>query len=185
MAREFATFLGEMIRNPGEVRAIAPSSRACARLMTKGVESTTGPIVEIGPGTGSFTRALLDRGVDPERLTLLELNPRFCDELRHRFPGVRILNRSAEEIVDIGLRDVGAVISGVPLLARPDLQRRVVGRAFEVIAHDGFFTQISYASTSPLNAKMRADLGITATKRGRIWANLPPAWVYEYRRHAT
>ncbi len=82
MASDFTVFLGEMMRRPNEVRAIAPSSAAVARKMTEGVERTTGPVVEIGPGTGSFTRAILDRGVAPERLTLVELNPRFCEELR-------------------------------------------------------------------------------------------------------
>lgn len=182
MPRDFAVFLGEMIRNPDEVRAIAPSSAATAKLISEGVEQVRGPIVEIGPGTGAFTKAILARGIAPERLTLLELNPRFCDDLREKFPGVNVLNRSAEDIRDIGLTDVGAVISGVPVLARPDLQRAVVGRAFEVMAPDGFFTQITYANNSPVTPAMQAELGLSTRKRGTIWANLPPARVYEYRR---
>ncbi|TNE66356.1 MAG: methyltransferase type 12 [Rhodobacteraceae bacterium] len=182
MPRDFAVFLGEMIRNPDEVRAIAPSSAAAARLMTAGVEKVTGPLVEIGPGTGVFTKAILARGVAPERLTLLELNPRFCDDLREKFPGVTVLNRSAEDIRDIGLTGVGAMISGVPVLARPDLQRAVVGRAFEVMAPGAFFTQITYANSSPVTPAMQAELGLSAVKRGTVWANLPPARVFEYRR---
>lgn len=184
MPRDLAVFLGEMIRNPDEVRAIAPSSAAVARLMTAGIEKVTGPLVEIGPGTGVFTKAILARGVAPERLTLLELNPRFCDDLRAKFPGVTVLNRSAEEIRDIGLSDIGAVISGVPVLARPELQRAVVGRAFDVMAPDAFFTQITYANSSPVTPAMQAELGLRAIKRGTIWANLPPARVFEYRRRS-
>ncbi|SFI74005.1 class I SAM-dependent methyltransferase [Celeribacter neptunius] len=182
MPRDFAVFLGEMIRNPDEVRAIAPSSAATARLMTEGVETVPGPIVEIGPGTGAFTKAILARGINPERLTLLELNPRFCADLRAKFPGVTVLNRSAEEIRDIGLEAVGAVISGVPVLARPDLQRAVVGRAFEVMAPEGFFTQITYANTSPVTPEMQRELGLSSRKRGSVWANLPPARVFQYHR---
>lgn len=182
MPRDFAVFLGEMIRNPDEVRAVAPSSNATAKIMTEGVETTTGPIVEIGPGTGAFTKAILARGVAPERMTLLELNPRFCEELREKFPGVTVLNRSAEDIREIGLSNVSAVISGVPVLARPELQRAVVGHAFDVIAQDGFFTQITYANSSPVTPDMQAELGISSVKRGTIWANLPPARVFEYRR---
>ena len=182
MPRDFAVFLGEMIKNPDEVRALAPSSGATAKLMTEGVQTTTGPIVEIGPGTGAFTKAILARGVAPDRLTLLELNPRFCAELHDKFPGVRVLNRAAEDMCDLGLSQVSAVISGVPVLARPELQRAVVGRAFDVLADDGFFTQITYANHSPVTKDMQRELSIRAYKRGTVWANLPPARVFEYRR---
>lgn len=185
MPGDFTVFLGEMIRNPDEVRAIAPSSTGAARLMSAGVELVSGPIVEIGPGTGAFTRAILARGIAPERLTLLELNPRFCDDLREKFPGVTVLNRPAEDICDMGLCNVGAVISGVPVLARPELQRAVVGRAFEVMAPHGFFTQITYAASSPVTPDMQRELGLVTIKRGTIWANLPPARVFEYSRKMT
>lgn len=185
MPNDFAVFLGEMIRRPGEVRALAPSSGATARMITEGVEDISGPIVEIGPGTGSFTRAILARGIAPHRLTLLEMNPRFCDELRARFPGVQVLNRVAQDIGRLGLSNIGAVISGVPILARPQLQREVVGRAFDVMAPGGFFTQITYSGKSPVTAEMQAELGIAAIRRGTVWTNLPPARVFEYRRRAS
>ncbi|CUH68783.1 16S ribosomal RNA methyltransferase KsgA/Dim1 family protein [Thalassovita gelatinovora] len=182
MASDFAVFLGEMIRRPTEVVAIAPSSAAVARRMTEGVEQVQGPIVEIGPGTGSFTRAILDRGVAPERLTLMEMNPRFCETLREKFPGVTVLNRPAQDIERIGLRDIGAVISGVPVLARPQIQRDVVGRAFRVMARDGFFTQITYSANAPISPDMQAELGLRADKRATVWANLPPARVFSFYR---
>ena len=185
MPRDFAVFLAEMIRNPDEVRAIAPSSTAVARLMTEGVEHVCGPIVEIGAGTGAFTREILARGVDPARLTLLELNPRFCVELCAKFPGVRVVNRPAEDIRDIGLNQIGAVISGVPVLAKPALQRAVVGHAFNVMAEGAFFTQITYANSSPVSSELQGELGLSAEKRGTVWANLPPARVFEYRRRAS
>ncbi|AJE47214.1 class I SAM-dependent methyltransferase [Celeribacter indicus] len=182
MPPEFAVFLGEMIRNPGEVRAIAPSSSGAARLITAGLEAVRGPIVEIGAGTGAFTRAILARGIAPERLTIFELNPRFCTDLREKFPGVRVLDRPAEDIAEAGLSEVGAVVSGVPVLAKPALQRAVVGRAFRVMAQDGFFTQITYANSSPVTPEMQAELGLVSVKRGTVWANLPPARIFEYRR---
>ena len=182
MASDFAVFLGEMMRNPMEVSAIAPSSAAVARRMTEGVEHVTGPIVEIGPGTGSFTRAILDRGVSPERLILMELNPRFCEELRSRFPGVTVLNRPAQEIEQIDVKNLGCVISGVPVLARPQIQREVVGRAFNVLAPDGVFVQITYSPNAPIPTEVQAQMGIVGRKRGTVWANLPPARVFEFRR---
>ncbi|MCA0919868.1 class I SAM-dependent methyltransferase [Pseudooceanicola nanhaiensis] len=184
MASDFAVFLGEMMRRPKEVSAIAPSSQAVARMMTAGVEQVSGPIVEIGPGTGSFTRAILDRGVAPERLILMEMNPRFCETLREKFPGVTVLNRPAQEIESLGLAHIGSVISGVPVLARPQIQREVVGRAFKVMAPGGVFVQITYSPNAPIPPEVQAELGVRATKRGTVWANLPPARVFEFRRSA-
>lgn len=182
MASDFTVFLGEMMRRPKEVSAIAPSSAGVARKMTEGVEAVTGPIVEIGPGTGSFTRAILERGIAPERLILMELNPRFCEELRRKFPGVRVLNQPAQEIERIGVKDLGCVISGVPVLARPQIQREVVGNAFRVMAPDGVFVQITYSPNAPIPPEVQAEMGLTARKRGTVWANLPPARVFEFRR---
>ncbi|WP_421704328.1 class I SAM-dependent methyltransferase [Aliiroseovarius sp.] len=182
MPAPITLFLKETLRRPKEVVAIAPSSAATARKMTAGVEDVDGPIVEIGPGTGVFTKAILDRGVAPERLTLLEMNANFCDALRTRFPGVTVLNRPAQEIQEIGLEGISAVISGVPVLARPQIQREVVGRAFDVMAPDGFFTQITYSPRAPIAPDMRAELGLSTHHRGMIWGNLPPAHVFEFRR---
>jgi len=182
MASDFTVFLGEMMRRPGEVRAIAPSSAAVARKMTEGVENVAGPVIEIGPGTGSFTRVILDRGVAPERLILMELNPRFCEELKRKFPGVTVLNKPAQEIETIGIKNVGSVISGVPILAQPELQKAVVGSAFKVLSDNGNFVQITYSPNSPISAERLAEMGLMVQKRGTVWANLPPARVFEYRR---
>ena len=182
MASGFGLFLGEVLRHPAEVVAIAPSSAAVARRMTDGLDGITGPVVEIGPGTGSFTRAILARGVAPEQLTLMETNARFCDSLERQFPGVRVLNRPAQEIDQIGLERISAVISGVPVLARPTIQREVVGRAFNVMAPEGFFSQITYSPNAPIAPPMQRELGLRAEKRATVWVNLPPARVFVFHR---
>ncbi len=182
MASDFAIFLGEMMRRPTQVVAIAPSSAATARLMTEGIEYVKGPIVEIGPGTGSFTKAILERGVAPDRLTLMEMNPRFCEALCEKFPGVRVINRPAQDIEKIKLSGIGAVVSGVPVLSRPTIQREVVGRAMNVMAQDGFFTQITYSPQSPISDEMQHELGVSSEKLGTVWANLPPARVFKFRK---
>lgn len=181
MPRDHALFLGQFLRNPSEISAIAPSSPSVAQKMTEGLEKVRGPIVEIGAGTGTFTRAILDRGVEPSRLTLIELNPRFCEALAERFPGVRVINRPAQDIALLGLRDLGAVISGVPVLARPQVQRQVVGAAFRVMAPGGVFVQITYAASSPIPEEMLDELGLVSVRRGTVWTNLPPARVFEFR----
>jgi phosphatidylethanolamine/phosphatidyl-N-methylethanolamine N-methyltransferase len=181
MPRDFAVFIGQVIRRPREISAIAPSSATVARAMTQDLEHTTGPIVEIGPGTGVFTKAILERGVAPERLTLMEMNPVFCENLRQKFPGVTVLNRPGEEIADIGLTGISAVISGVPMLARPQLQRMIVGPALRVLAANGTFVQFTYSPNSPITETMQEELGVSVEKRATVWANLPPARVFVFR----
>ena len=182
MANDMGLFFGELLRHPAEVSALLPSSGAVAWRMTEGVDRHTGPVVEIGPGTGSFTKAILARGVAPEQLTLLETNARFCEILRARFPGVRVLNQPAQDIEKLGLSEIGAVISGVPVLARPKIQREVVGPAFRLMKPDGFFTQITYSPNPPISAEMQRELGLSVEKLGTIWVNLPPARVFVFRR---
>ncbi len=180
MASDIALFLGEMVRRPTQVVAIAPSSAATARLMVRGLEKTKGPIVEIGPGTGSFTKAILASGVAPERLTLMEMNPRFCQILARKFPGVRVVNRPAQDIQSLGTTGIEAVISGIAILSRPTLQREIVGRALKVMAPNGFFNQFTYSTHSPISSEMQQELGVTVEKLGTAWINLPPARVFQF-----
>jgi phosphatidylethanolamine/phosphatidyl-N-methylethanolamine N-methyltransferase len=181
MVREIAVFFGELLRHPAGVAAIAPSSAATALRITLGLENVQGPVVEIGPGTGSFTRAILARGVAPERLTLMETSERFCVELERQFPGVRVLNRPAQDIAGIGLEGIGAVISGVPVLARPRIQRAVVGEALKVMRPDSFMNQITYSPLPPIPPEMREELGIEVEDLGVVWANIPPAHIFRFR----
>ena len=74
------------------------------------------------------------------------------------------------------------MISGVLVLARPTIQREVVGHALNVMAKDGQFVQITYSPEAPISPAMQAELGVVAKKRGTVWANLPPARVFEFRR---
>lgn len=180
--RDVAMFFGELVRDPEGVAALAPSSAAAADLMATGLECVTGPVVELGPGTGSFTRAILARGVAPERLTLLETSPRFCEELRARFPGVRVLNRPAEELDRIGLENVGAVVCGVPVLSRPAMQRGILGAAFRVMRRGGFLNQITYVPVPPVPAAMRRELGLDVVRVGMTVANFPPAHIFRFHR---
>ena len=91
-----ARFLGRWARNPLQTGAVAPSGKHLAQLMASYVDvNGTGPIVELGPGTGPVTSALLRHGVAPERLFLLEYSSEFCDLLRKRFPGVTVIQGDA------------------------------------------------------------------------------------------
>ena len=176
-------FLRNWAGNPLRVGAVAPSSQELCRLMAQYVEDDRpGIIVELGPGTGTVTQAMLDRGIDPSRLVLIEYSPDFCELLRTRFPGVKIVNGNAYALADV-MRELGdppvaSVISGLPLVSKPLPQRQALLReAFNRMAPGAPFIQFSYMLMPPVNGLV----GITISSTRWVLANLPPARVWLYR----
>lgn len=180
---DLGLFMKQLILRPTQVVAIAPSSDDLARAMVAHLMPATGRVVEFGAGTGKLTRAILNRGIAPRDLTVFEMNPDFCDRLRQLFPGITVHCMGAEAAsgtVDAG---VGAVISGLPLLSMTAItQMSIVGGAFRMLAKGAVFTQFTYSSRPPVLAGVAAELGLTATKGEKVWANLPPARVWHYHR---
>ena len=183
MTDDLALFRRRLLRNPRQVSAIAPSSRTLARAMTLGLGPKSGKVVEFGPGTGRFTEAILARGVRPEDLTLFELDEEFVAHLRARFPGVTVHQRPAQEAVDLVGSDVGTVVSGLPLLSMPtEVREGIIDAAFQILAPRGRFVQFTYGSRPPLPPEIITAQGLTVNKGHKVWANLPPATVYRFRR---
>src|SRR4051794_41277647 len=84
-------FLRSWIEKPLHVGAVMPSGRVLARTMAQYVEvDSQGPVIELGPGTGAITNALIAHGVDQKRLALVENKPGFCALLRARYPQVNV-----------------------------------------------------------------------------------------------
>ncbi len=151
--------------------------------MTLGLGPNSGKVVEFGPGTGRFTEAMLARGVPAENITLFELDSEFVAHLRAKFPGVTVHQLGAETAASLLAPDVSVVISGLPLLSMPDeVRRAIVGAAFAILAPRGRYVQFTYGSRPPLPAETIEALGLTVNKGHKIWANLPPARVYRFRR---
>jgi len=90
-AADILPFVRAWVRNPLRVAAVAPSGPAVSSLMAQEITADTGPVLELGPGTGVFTRALLKRGVRQQDLTLVEYGSEFIPLLQRRFPGARVL----------------------------------------------------------------------------------------------
>jgi phospholipid N-methyltransferase len=183
---DFVQFFRSWISNPMQVSAIAPSGERLARLMTKEVEALDEPILELGPGTGVFTRALLARGVRECDLTLIEFGAEFVDKLSDRFPQARIVQMDAGKIAEAGLFDktpVGAVVSGLPLLAMSPAQvASIISGAFSVLRPGGSFYQFTYGPRCPVQRPILERLGLQATRIGGTVRNLPPASVYRISR---
>jgi phosphatidylethanolamine/phosphatidyl-N-methylethanolamine N-methyltransferase len=125
------TFFLAWIRDPRRIAAIAPSSPWLAAAMTASIAPTCAPVIELGPGTGVFTDALLERGVPEHRLALVELGDEFLDALRTRYPRATLVRQDASRLGSIqffGGELAGAVVSGLPLLSMPPARVRRVLR---------------------------------------------------------
>lgn len=183
--RDELRFLRTWIEKPLTVGAVAPSGKHLARVMANYVDpNVPGPIVELGPGTGPVTEALLERGIAPERLTLVEFDPDFCRLLRGKFPGVNVVQGDAyslrETLADVLCEPAAAFVSGLPLFNKPLKMRLVLlDQAFELMQKDAPFVQFTYNAISPIP---RSHDGIRAEASGRVWRNFPPARVWVYRK---
>lgn len=181
-----ARFLKSWIEKPLVTGAVSPSGRALARCMAGHVDPHgRGPVIELGPGTGSVTEALLERGVKPERLIAVEFNPEFVPHLEARFPGIRVVRGDAYAVKDVlaGLLEgpVGAVVSSLPLLTRPvEVRVKLLEDCLALAGPNAPFIQFTYGLVPPIPRE--AVRGVEASPSPRIWWNLPPAQVWIYRR---
>ena len=186
MSHDFMSFFLAWLAAPGRVGAIAPSGDALAELITREIGPRTGSVVELGAGTGAFTYKLLERGVRPADLSLVEYGSEFAKTLQIRFPGARVLWMDAARIGSSGLfrsKDVGAVVSGLPLLnMSPRKVIAILDGAFTVIRPGGAFYQFTYGVTCPVRRPILDRLGLKATLIDRALLNVPPAAVYRFTR---
>ena len=178
-------FIRSWIEKPLSTGAVMPSGRFLARAMARLVDpEIPGPVVELGPGTGPVTEALVEQGVDPARLVLVEFNPVFCRLLRSRYPEATVVQGDAyrlKHLLGSLLRDpAAAVVSGLPLFNKPLRTRlRLISDAFGLLLPHAPFIQFTYAVVSPIPRNLP---GVHARSSERIWRNLPPAQVWVYRK---
>ena len=177
-------FLRGLIARPKSVGAIAPSSPALARAIAAQVDpSGTAPVLELGPGTGVVTEALIERGIAPERIVAIEYDRDFARRVASRFPRMHVINGDAFDLANaLGERftePFAAIVSGLPLLNFPPRQRQaLIESALDRLAPGAPFVQFSYGMHSPAIASG----AFTVTLAAFVWKNLPPARVWVYRR---
>ncbi|WP_371260783.1 class I SAM-dependent methyltransferase [Bradyrhizobium sp. Cp5.3] len=165
------------------VGAIAPSGPVLADLITSGVDPSDGPVLELGPGTGVFTEALLARGVRQSDLTLVESGSDFASVLRMRFPEARVLRMDAARLGVcrlFGSAPLGSAISGLPLLnMSPRKVTAILTGVFSLLRKGGAFYQFTYGVRCPVSRRLLDRLGLKASLHGRVLRNFPPARVYK------
>jgi phosphatidylethanolamine/phosphatidyl-N-methylethanolamine N-methyltransferase len=178
-------FIRSWMEKPLATGAVMPSGKPLARAMARCVDPRTeGPVIELGPGTGAVTSALVEQGIDPSRLVLVEFNPAFCGLLRARYPDATVVQGDAygiKRLLGSLLRHpAAAVVSGLPLFTRPlRFRLRLLADAFTLLAPEAPFVQFTYAVVPPIP---RAYSGAHARASERIWMNIPPARVWVYRK---
>lgn len=178
-------FLRSWIEKPLHMGAVMPSGKLLARTMANYVDPrSTGPVVELGPGTGAITSALVEQGIDQKRLVLVEYNPAFCLLLRDRYPQATVVQGDAYKLRDtlwnVLAAPASAVVSGLPLVTKPMLTRlKLIRDAFSALAPASPFIQFTYSVAPPIPKSLP---GISTEASERIWMNLPPARVWVYRK---
>jgi phosphatidylethanolamine/phosphatidyl-N-methylethanolamine N-methyltransferase len=183
--REAALFFVRWLQAPHRIGAVAPSSRHLGRAMARQVAGAgPGPIVELGGGTGSVTRALLEVGIAPERLVVVERDEKLHRILQTHFPKLRILRGDARGLrrllTPLGITEAAAVVSSLPLVSMPRMtMNRILAECFALLGPGRPLVQFTYGLTSPI---ARERLGLTGRIAARVWANLPPASVWRYER---
>ncbi len=184
------TFFRQWLKNPLTTAALSPSSRQLARLMMQELPPGAQRVIELGGGTGVFTRALLDQGIAPDKLMVLELNQELHQYLAQRFVNARVVCGDARELerlvreyhfADAGTVD--AVISGLGLLSMSRrMQREIMEAAFGVMSPQGRLIQFTYGPVSPVPREVLDELGLKVRRGGFAWWNMPPASVFVFER---
>jgi phosphatidylethanolamine/phosphatidyl-N-methylethanolamine N-methyltransferase len=177
-------FIRSWLDKPLTTGAVMPSGKMLARTMARYVNTEVeGPVIELGPGTGAVTDALVEHGVDPARLVLVEFNPVFCRMLRSRFPAAIVVQGDAYALRRLigNYEPAAAIVSGLPLMTKPfKLRNRLIADAFDLMAPAAPFVQFTYAMVgSPIPKR---PPGVAAEVSKPIWMNFPPARVWVYRR---
>ncbi|NKN35148.1 methyltransferase domain-containing protein [Agrobacterium sp. a22-2] len=178
-------FFKGMMDRPKTTGSIIPTSSVTARKMASVIDLQSGlPVLELGPGTGAITKAILARGLPPERLVAVEYSTDFYQHLQRTYPGVRLINGDAFDIEktlgDLKNLAFDCVISAVPLLNFPMQDRiKMLESLLDRLPAGRPVMQISYGAVSPIIAQpdryhiQHFDF---------IVRNIPPAQLWIYRR---
>jgi phospholipid N-methyltransferase len=178
-------FFKSWLKDPFHVASITPSSRWLARLMATDVAAGA-RVVELGAGTGTLTEAIVQQGVSEGDLYLVEQHAMFCEVLRQRFPGSRVVQADAAALTEVlgAIRGtVDYVISGLPIAwFNRDKKARILRAAFELLRPGGRYQQFTYLGPPPVGGRLLDELDLRATLLGVSPLNLPPAFVYRFER---
>ena len=178
-------FIRGMMDKPKTVGAIMPTSVHTARRMASVIEPQSGlPVLELGPGTGVITRAILERGIAPERIYSVEYSDDFIAHLHLAYPGVQFIHGDAFDLettlAHLGKQRFDTAISGLPLLNFPMHQRvKLLESLLDRLPPGRPVVQFSYGPVSPIVAQPDR---YRIKHFDFIVRNIPPAQIWLYTR---
>lgn len=182
---EGVTFFLGFVRHPRLVASVVPSSRFLSRRLAGYVASSRARlVVELGPGIGGTTRAILNALPEQSRLLAIEINPEFIPLLRSE-PDPRLIvhsgcaERIREALDQYGLARPDIVISGIPFSTMPTaLGRRILHAVWSSLKPGGRF--VAYQVSSRIARLGRDLLGTPETDLTLL--NVPPMRLYQWRK---
>jgi phosphatidylethanolamine/phosphatidyl-N-methylethanolamine N-methyltransferase len=180
-------FLREWLANPQRTGSVAPSSPVLTSAMARWLpRDSDSYVLELGPGTGAVTDALLKRGLREDRLVAIEQNAALAGHLRKRFPRAHIITGDAWQMDKLlrenipAIESVGAVISSLPLLNFPKAQADALAQKIRsVLEPRGRWVQYSY-HIAKSRCRGGEDFRLLASKI--VWFNFPPARVHVFQK---
>ena len=189
-AEQHWLFFRQWVRAPLSTASVVPSSRFLAEKMIAEVPKAAQQVIELGAGTGVFTKLLVARGTPLDEIIVVELNPAMAEKLTLDFPSVRVINGDASQLREIIERapnftpgQVDAVVSGLGFLNMPGaIVQSIVAAAFEVLAPGAPFVQFTYGPKSPIASPIVRALHLKVRRASFTLRNFPPASVYVYTR---
>ena len=175
-------FFRRWMANPLQMGSIIPSSPTLCRAVVAQVRRTPDQfVVELGAGTGVVSRELLNSGVPPEKIYVVEIVPTMANHLRRVLPGVNVIQGDARVLGDLlpahVHHNIGTVICGIPLVLLPTSEQTRFIDAVEAVAPGRGFLHFSYCFGSPLPAKQHR---LVAKREAFTTKNFPPASVWRY-----
>ena len=180
-------FLREWLTDPQGTGAVTPSSPQLAAAMARWLPANSHSyVLELGPGTGAVTEALLQHGLREDRLVAIENNPTLAGLLRKRYPRAHIITGDAWQLDELlrergePIASVGAVISSLPLVNFPlEQAEKLAEKIRAVLEPQGTWVQYSY-HIHKRRTRGTSRFQLLASKI--VWFNLPPARVNVYQK---
>jgi|TARA_B110001454_G_scaffold127870_1_gene119225 phospholipid N-methyltransferase len=173
------------INHPLEIGAIFPTSNITSKLMASELELNNDSIVvELGPGTGKITQAILNKGVLDKNLILVEINDQFSKALKNKFPKVKIFNEDAVTFLtkfeENNKRKIDIIISAIPLVSLDKKTNDLLCElAIKNLSSKGKFIQITYFIKCSFSKNIIKSLKLNKSLVGLSLINLPPAFVWK------
>jgi phospholipid N-methyltransferase len=188
--REHVLFLSKFLLRPFKTGAVVPSSDALGECITSGIGlEQAQTVVELGPGTGVFTRTIVRRAAPGARIMAVEIDDAFARVVKERCPRVEVVHGPAEDLPRyLDGTPADCIVSSLPFAGfSVGLQTRILDAVHAVLRPGGWFTTFAYvhAAWLPPGQRFRRLLGRSFSSVERsavVWNNVPPAFVYRCRK---